>query len=151
MSRWRPAPRIRFKALGLHWRDGRLLCAEVPDDAGRIKGLRPLGGTVEFGESAEAAVRREFREELGIEVTVLGPPVYLENLYVHEGSPGHEIIALFDLAFPAGAFEGVARLHFREDSGTECTAAWFALADLDRPGGPQLYPAGLKARLQGRG
>jgi hypothetical protein len=74
MNTWRPAPRIRVKALGLHWRGDRLLAAEVLDDAGHVKGVRPLGGTVEFGETAEMAVIREFQEELGIVVKTNGVP-----------------------------------------------------------------------------
>ncbi len=147
MSVWRPAPRIRFKALGLHWRGGRLLAAEVLDDAGRVKGVRPLGGSVEFGETAEAAVIREFREELGITVEIVGPPAFLENIYTHEGSPGHEVLAIFELAFPAGAFADGGRIAFAEDDGSRCFADWFALDELDGPGLPQLYPVGLKAHL----
>ena len=45
-----PLAHIRVVAIGLHWRDGRLLAAEVRDDAGGIKGVRPLGGEVAFGE-----------------------------------------------------------------------------------------------------
>ncbi|WP_102223478.1 NUDIX hydrolase [Acidimangrovimonas sediminis] len=150
MTRWRPPPQIRFKALGLHWREDRLLAAEVPDDAGRVKGVRPLGGTVHFGETAEAAVRREFAEELGIAIEVLGPPVFLENLYRHEGAPGHEILALFDVAFPEGAFDGVERIAFHEDEGTPCHAGWYAPDSLDQPGRIRLFPDGLKAHLAAR-
>lgn len=154
MTHWRPSPTIRFKALGLHWRDlgkGRgLLAAEVLDDQGRVKGVRPLGGTVEFGETAAAAVVREFREELGVEVTPLGAPVYWENLYTHEGQPGHEVLALFDVALPEGAFADTNRIAFHEDSGTLCHAQWFDIDQLDKPGAPALYPDGLKAHLTGR-
>ena len=66
MSTWRPHPHIRVVALGLHWRGGRLLAAEVRDDAARIKGVRPLGGEIEFGESWRTALVREFNEELGV-------------------------------------------------------------------------------------
>jgi hypothetical protein len=62
---------INVKALGLHWRNGCILAAEVYDSHGRVAGVRPLGGTVEFGESSETALRREFIEELGVEVQVL--------------------------------------------------------------------------------
>lgn len=148
MTAWRPAPAIRFKALGLHWRAGRLLVAEVPDDAGAVKGMRPLGGTVEFGETAEAAVIREFSEELGIAVEPLGPPFFMENIYVHEGAAGHEILAIFELAFPPGVFANETRIAFAEADGTPCVAEWVALDALDAPGGPRLYPEGLKARLR---
>ncbi|KFI29199.1 DNA mismatch repair protein MutT [Haematobacter massiliensis] len=147
MTTWRPVPRIRFKALGLHWRDGRLLAAEVLDDAGRVKGVRPLGGSVEFGETAEAAVIREFHEELGIAVTILGPPVFMENIYAHEGAQGHEVLAIFDVAFPNEALSGAIRVEFHEDDGSRCFAEWYDLDALDLPDGPQLYPEGLKAHL----
>ena len=71
MTTWRPHPRIRVVAIGLHWRDGRLLAAEVRDDAGRLKGVRPLGGEIEFGESWQAALVRKFHEELGIGISIV--------------------------------------------------------------------------------
>lgn len=147
MTIWRPAPRIRFKALGLHWRVGRLLAVEVMDDAGRVTGVRPLGGSVEFGETAEAAVIREFREELGVTIEVVGPPIFMENIYTHEGSFGHELLAIFNVTFSDAAFADEARIEFHEDDGTKCSAEWFALDALDLPGGPKLYPDGLKAHL----
>ena len=140
MTIWRPSPSIRFKVLGLHWRDGGLLAAEVRDDAGRVKGVRPLGGSMEFGESAEDALRREFREELGIDITLLGAPVFMENIYRHEGRTGHEILALFEVGLPEGAFAGRTRIAFHEDDGTACFAEWFALDGLDLPGGQGLFP-----------
>ncbi len=140
-----------MKALGLHWRDGALLAAAVPDDAGRIKGVRPLGGTVEFGETTETALLREFREELGIEVEILRGPLVLENLYLHEGMPGHEVLFVYDVGFPAGAFDGRSTILFREHDGTECRADWHPLERLDTDRGPALFPAGLKALLTRRG
>jgi hypothetical protein len=83
---------INVKALGLHWRDGCLLAAEVYDNEGRVVGVRPLGGTVEFGESSQTALKREFLEELGAEVKVLSGPLVIENIYVFEGENGHEIM-----------------------------------------------------------
>lgn len=148
MTVWRPAPRIRFKVLGLHWREGRLLAAEVLDDAGRVKGVRPLGGSVEFGETAEAAVVREFREELGVIVEVVGPPVFMENIYVHAGCPGHEVLAIFEVKFPDAAFANQTRIEFCEDDGSPCSAEWFALDTLDLPDRPRLYPDRLKVHLQ---
>jgi hypothetical protein len=147
MNTWRPASSIRFKALGLHWRGDCLLASEVYDDAGRLKGVRPLGGTVEFGETAEAAVIREFHEELGITVKIVGDPTFMENIYTHEGEPGHEILAIFNVTFPPTALAGQSRIAFNENSGAECFAEWFALERLDGTGQPQLYPAGLKTHL----
>jgi ADP-ribose pyrophosphatase YjhB (NUDIX family) len=147
MNTWRPASRIRLKSLGLHWRGDRLLAAEVWDDAGRVIGVRPLGGTVEFGETVEAALIREFREELGIEVRTVGAPFFMENIYMHEGSVGHEILAVFEVAFPDGAYADQARIDFKEDNNTICSAEWFTLSTLDSTGGLRLFPDGLKAHL----
>ena len=110
-------------------------------------GVRPLGGSVEFGETAEAALIREFREELGIAVTPVGPPIFMENIFVHECSLGHEILAIFDVSFPGNVFAEDTRIEFEEGDGVKGFAAWFALDALDLPGQPQLYPAGLKAHL----
>jgi 8-oxo-dGTP pyrophosphatase MutT (NUDIX family) len=117
------------------------------DDSGRVKGVRPLGGSVEFGETAEAALIREFREELGITVDIVRPPVFMENIFTHEGSLGHEILAIFTVAFPGGVFDGTERIAFKEDHGTTCYAEWYELEMLDLPGRPQLFPEGLKAHL----
>ena len=149
MTTWRPRAHIRVVAIGLHWRDGRLLAAEVRDDAGRIKGVRPLGGEIEFGESWRTALLREFNEELGIDVTITGEPLTMENIFAHEGATGHEVMFIAEVAFPHCAFDGQDRIDFREDNGEEIVARWFDLADLDVPGGPSLYPTGLKGLLLG--
>jgi ADP-ribose pyrophosphatase YjhB (NUDIX family) len=52
---------------------------------------RPLGGTIEFGEHSEAAVRRELREELGVTVAAAQLLGVIENRFVVNGQPGHEL------------------------------------------------------------
>lgn len=147
MTVWRPRPLIRVKAIGLAWHEGRLLAAEVLDDAGRLKGVRPLGGTIAFGESWTAALVREFEEELGLRVMVTSAPVVLENIYTHEGATGHEIVFAADVRLPPGTIQGMETITFAEDDGTACTARWFDPAQLDRSNGPALYPDGLGAHL----
>ena len=51
MSIWGPQQNILVKARGLVWRDGLLLASEIYLDDGSIKGVRPLGGRLEFGET----------------------------------------------------------------------------------------------------
>lgn len=125
-----------------------MLAAEVRNDAGQIKGVRPLGGSVEFGETVKDAVIREFKEELNIDIIVLGTPNFFENIYMHEGAQGHELLALFVVSFPEGLFETEEMIVFRESDGGECIARWFDIDELDLPGGPELYPAGLKTHLE---
>ena len=146
MAVWRPAQTIRVKALGLHWREGKLLAAEVLSDDGKIKGVRPLGGSVEFGKAWQGALLREFQEELGIDVRIISAPNVIENLYMHEGSQGHEIIFVAEVAFPTGAFAGEDSIEFFEDNGTKCVARWFDLKDLESHGIP-LFPEGIAAKF----
>ncbi|PJI93005.1 NUDIX domain-containing protein [Yoonia maricola] len=147
MTVWRPRPTIRVIAIGLHWRDGRLLAAEVNDDQGVVKGVRPLGGGVEFGETWRDALIREFDEELNVTVTVAGRPLVLENLYEHYGEQGHEIVFAADVLFPDGAFAATEMIHFKEDNGTPCVARWFDLDDLAARSIP-LFPLGLVEELR---
>jgi len=149
MTIWRPSQNICVKAIGLHWRDGRLLATEVTNDDGAVKGVRPLGGGVEFGETWQQALRREFIEELNIEVTVCEPPVVMENLFHHEGCAGHEILFIADVIFPEGAFSQNDFIRYSEDTGLPQIARWFDVETLGHDG-PDLYPKGLKARLKGR-
>jgi ADP-ribose pyrophosphatase YjhB (NUDIX family) len=150
MTKWRPHPGIRVVAIGLHWRAGRLLAAEVRDDSGEIKGVRPLGGEIEFGESWRTALMREFSEELGIDVTITGEPLMMENIFVHEDAVGHEVMFIAEVEFPAAAFSGQDRIDFQEDNGAPVVARWFELADLDVDGGLRLFPTGLKRMLATR-
>ncbi len=111
--------------------------------------MRPLGGEIEFGESWRTALVREFNEELGIDVTVVGEPLVMENIFVHEGATGHEVMFIAEVAFPGGTFGAQDRIDFHEDSGEQIVARWFDLDDLDGDGAPSLYPTGLKGLLRG--
>src|SRR5262245_41661139 len=93
---WRPPERIRAIAIALVYRKAELLVMAVKDDSGAVKGWRPLGGAIEFGESAEEAVTREFLEEIGSPIRCVRQLCVLENLYSHEGARGHEIVFVFE-------------------------------------------------------
>jgi len=61
--------RVRIRACGLCWEAGKLLLVNH-------KGIKysnfwaPPGGGVEFGETIETALKREFFEETGLEISV---------------------------------------------------------------------------------
>lgn len=143
MTVWRPASRIGVKALGLHWRDGRLLASDVYDDTGAVKGVRPLGGSIELGETWDVALRREFMEELGVQVALRGEVMVMENIFMHHGVQGHEVLFVSEVVFPDGAYAGEDVLTYSEDNGEVCTARWHDPATMDVP----LFPNGLAARL----
>lgn len=148
MTTWRPPQEIRVKVIGLAWRREALLAVDVFDDGGRIKGVRPPGGSVAFGETREQALEREFSEELGCGVTLTGPWTVFENIYRHEGALGHEIVFAADIRLHDAALYDRDVIRFSEDDGTACTARWLAPAAL--PDGVDLFPDGLAAALAAR-
>ncbi|MGR9245190.1 NUDIX hydrolase [Rhizobium leguminosarum] len=146
MTVWRPSQQIRVKVIGLAWRKDRLLAAEVEDDSGRIKGVRPLGGAIEFGESREEALHREFREELETDIRIVGPWHLLENIYEHHGATGHEFIFAADIELTDASLYQRDEIHYSELDETAATARWFS-RDRLRDAGIELYPTGLDRLL----
>ncbi|WP_421983680.1 NUDIX hydrolase [Roseibium sp.] len=148
MPIWRPANTITVKALALIWQDDALLLSDVYDDSGRATGMRPLGGTVEFGEPWRDALQREFLEELGAQITLLDSQFVIENLFEHHGVPGHEIVFLCHAHFTDNRFYRQDSLVFEESDETDGMAKWVSLAEMDAKG-LELYPTGLRERISG--
>ncbi len=90
---------IRVVAVCLFKRDGKVLASRFFDTRKNEIFFRSFGGGVEFGESAEQALRREIDEELGKTITDVRLLGVLENLFTHEGRQGHEIVYVFDGRF----------------------------------------------------
>lgn len=145
---WPPPETVRVKVLGLVWREGRLLAAEVTRDDGTVKGIRPPGGSIEFGETREQALRREFQEEFGCGVTIESPWTAFENIFRHEGAQGHEFLFVADIRLHDESFYDWSEITIVEHDGSVCVARWFLPQAL--PDGVELYPAGLAAALARR-
>lgn len=88
-------PAIRPIALAVPRRGDDLLVFESHDPSKGQTFYRPLGGGIEFGETAEAAVRRELHEELGVDLLAVHRLGVLENIFHAFGGDGHEIAFVF--------------------------------------------------------
>jgi 8-oxo-dGTP pyrophosphatase MutT (NUDIX family) len=146
MTVWRPPQAITVKVLGLVWRGDQLLLSEVKDDGGQVLGFRALGGCVEFGETREDALKREFQEELGSEINIISPWHGLENLFAHEGSLGHEYVFVATARLKDERFYAMDSVPYFEGGRAEHRASWhspFALRD-----GVDLYPSGLMLLIE---
>lgn len=146
MTVWTPSSGIAVKVIGLAWRGEELLVAEVEESGGRVKGVRPLGGTIEPGETREAALKREFAEELRCEVAIDGQWHCFENIYEHEGKAGHEFLFAANVRLGDEDIYRRDRFHYLEHEGARCCAVW--LAPLSLPRGVELYPAGLARAIE---
>jgi ADP-ribose pyrophosphatase YjhB (NUDIX family) len=105
---------------------------------------RLLGGHLEFDEAALDGIGREVAEETGTtlqEPRLLG---VLENRFVYDGEPGHEIVFVYAgrLADPDVVPPGGAMLF---DEGTPMPVVWrpFEVSS----DAPPLYPDGLEELL----
>ncbi|MEM6386371.1 MAG: NUDIX domain-containing protein [Pseudomonadota bacterium] len=138
---WRPRREIRALALGLPFRKGKLLVSAVTEDNGDIKGWRPLGGGVEFGEAAEVAVLRELREELKATAQILCRLGIFENIYTHQGETGHEVVFAFEVHLTDPGIAEAERFVV-EDGPFRDLAAWVPVAEF-LAGNKMLLPDGL--------
>jgi ADP-ribose pyrophosphatase YjhB (NUDIX family) len=134
------SPAIRPVALAILRRGDDILVFEGRDETKRETFYRPLGGGIEFGEPAAEAVRRELREELGVELTSVELLGVLENIFTAFGRPHHEIVFVYaaEAAEPAVYTASYAANVLDEGS----PVSWQPLARF-RSGGAILYPAGL--------
>ena len=133
---------IRPIALALIWRGEELLVFEGYDPADGGVFYRPLGGGIRFGERSDEALRRELREELGVELVDVRYLRTLENLFVHNGAPGHEIVQLYEATLADPSFYERERFEVHEDGGLVLTARWMALDEFQGDS-PPLVPEGL--------
>jgi ADP-ribose pyrophosphatase YjhB (NUDIX family) len=145
MSFWRPPSIVRPIAVGVVRRRDELLLMAVRNDDGAIKGWRPLGGSIEFGERAADALKREFAEELGLAIAEPALLTVIENLYSHHGAAGHEIVFVFETKLADETHYREDALSF-DDAGVHNEVRWIALGHFLR-GEAELFPAELLKHL----
>lgn len=86
----------RVKVMCLFNKGGKTLAARCADS--RFEGgafYRVLGGSLEMNESLEEGIRREIREELSSDIENLKFLQVIENRFIYQNIPGHEIIFMY--------------------------------------------------------
>ena len=134
--------RIRIVAVAICRVGDRILVERGYDGATDQHFYRPIGGGVEFGESAEAAVAREWREEYGLTLESLALLGVLENLFTFEGRAGHEIVFVFAARIPDSRAHEGEELESTDTDGARHVAVWVPI-DALRAGPTPLHPAGV--------
>ena len=141
--------RIRPLAICVFLNNDRILVAEGYDPIKQQTFYRPLGGGIEFGEASADTVRRELKEELNVEVEELRYLGTLENIFVFNGTPGHEIVMVYDGALvDSGLYEQAVIVGIEAEINESFNAIWKRLDEFGE-GKSILYPTGLLELLDG--
>ena len=137
---------VRSIALCVIRRDDKLLVSEGSDTAKYDHFYRPLGGTIEFGETSADAAAREMAEELNTEVHNVRWLGVIENIFTVHGQTGHEIVMLYEADFVDETMYERSPIWGQEDDGSPIKAVWKPMDDF-RAGRGRLVPEGLLAML----
>ena len=122
--------------------DSQILVFEAYDAVEDEVFYRPLGGGIRFGEHSSEALVREINEELGADISKLTFLGSLENIFVYNGEPGHELVQVYNATFNNPAFYEKEEFEAIEDNGEKLKVLWKDIADFKK-GQAMLYPNGL--------
>jgi len=136
--------RVRPLAICVFRHHDRILVAEGYDSVKDEYFYRPLGGGIEFGETSMETICRELMEEINAEVDrqslkYLGT---VENIFHFNGTPGHEIVLIYDGVLKESGLYEQAVILGKEANGEDIQAAWKNIAEFSE-GKSILYPTGL--------
>ena len=135
--------RIRPLAICLFRHNDCILVAEGYDPVKKENFYRPLGGGIEFGEHSEQTIRREILEEIGAEVCELKYLGTLENIFVFNGTPGHEIVQVYNGSLrDTRLYEQTVIVGQEVDIDDTFSAVWKHIDEFGE-GKSILYPTGL--------
>jgi len=138
---------IRPIAVSIFKRDDEILVGEGYDRVKDEVFYRPFGGAIEFGEHSKEAVIREIREELDAEITDLKYLGTVENIFIHNGEKGHEIVIIYKGKFSDSEMYEKNCFDVYDDGNFCWKALWKPLPDfLDK--GHRLYPDGLMELIE---
>ncbi len=140
--------KIRPLAICVFRHDNRILVAEGYDPIKEQTFYRPLGGAIEFGEHSQQTIRRELMEEIGAEAGELKYLGALENIFVFNGEPGHEIVMVYDGALKTRGLYEQALIDGKEAEVDESFKAMWKSLDEFGEGKSILYPDGLLEMLR---
>jgi len=90
---------IRGLSVVIIERDGKVLISTGYDKVKDKRFYRFLGGGIDFNETSLHAIKREIKEELGLELKNYQLLNISENIFTFNGEPGHEICFIYKADF----------------------------------------------------
>lgn len=137
--------KIRNISICLIHRDRDIFVFEGFDSVKGETFYRPLGGGIEFGETAEEAAIREIQEEMDTVIENVSYLTTFENIFTLEGQPGHEIVMLMAASFKDKSFYARNNISCNENGAT-FVSMWVGVDEFIS-GRKILYPKGLREFL----
>ena len=138
---------IRPIAICVIEHEGKLLVQEGHNPGTDQHFGRPLGGTIEFGELGSETIIREFKEELGIQITDITYLATLENIFSVMGQQSHEIVRVYRGELCDSDIYKQPYLPGHEDNGLPLRAVWVPKTTFES-GEMILVPIGIMELLQ---
>ncbi|MGD8404473.1 MAG: NUDIX domain-containing protein [Anaerolineales bacterium] len=139
---------IRPLAICLFSHNDKILVSEEHDPAKGETFYRPLGGGIEFGEHSTNTIHRELMEEIGAQVKNLVYLGTIENIFIFNGIPGHEIVQVYDgKLVKFGLYEQAVISGHEADVNLPMKVVWKGLDEFG-PGQSILYPEGVLEMLR---
>ncbi len=117
---------IRPIVLGIVRKENKILVSEGYDKVKDEVFYRSIGGGIEFLEDSKDALRREFKEELNIDISVGKFLGISENIFTYNGKNAHELILFYNVDIEDKDYK--EKYHIIDDN-CETDAMWI---DIDK-------------------
>lgn len=127
---------IRPIVLGLAIKDNKLLVSEGFDKVKNQTFYRCLGGGIEFLEKSTYALKREFQEEINIDIDIKDFLGISENIFTYDGKNAHELVLYYNIDI---SDEDYKEEYIVNDDNGQSKATWIDINDF-KNGNKILYP-----------
>ena len=135
---------IRPIVLGVAIKNGKILVSESIDSVKNQSFCRCLGGGIEFCETSEMALKREYMEELGIPISVKNLIKVVENIFEYEGKNAHEIVFLYEINIDDKYYKDEYKA---VEDGKDFVAKWVDISEFVK-GNKIIYPTNIITFLE---
>lgn len=112
---------IRPIVLGIVKKDNKILVSEGYDKIKNQTFYRSIGGGIKFLENSKDALKREFKEELNIDINVGRFLGISENIFTYNGKNAHELILFYNVNIKDSDYK--EKYHIIDDN-CETDAMW---------------------------
>ena len=112
---------IRPIVLGIAKKGNKILVSEGYDKVKDEVFYRSIGGGIEFLEDSKEALKREFKEELNVDIEVGEFLGIVENIFTYNGKNAHELMLLYNVNIKDKDYK--EKYHIVDDN-CETDATW---------------------------